>query len=77
LSANPVFARAGSGDILSGILGGFLAQRPDDFHSAVISALVFQGQMGEVLRAKRGLISSDQLNVFGATFDRLKEVFRG
>jgi hydroxyethylthiazole kinase-like uncharacterized protein yjeF len=77
LSANPVFARAGSGDILAGILGGFLAQRPDDFHSAVISALVFQGQMGEVLRAKRGLISSDQLNVFGATFDRLKEVFRG
>jgi NAD(P)H-hydrate epimerase len=77
LFANPAFARAGSGDILAGILGGFLAQRPDDFKSAVISALVFQSQMGEVLRAKRGLISSDQLKVFGATFDRLKEVSCG
>jgi hydroxyethylthiazole kinase-like uncharacterized protein yjeF len=77
LSANPAFARAGSGDILAGILGGFLAQRPDDFRSSVISALAFQNQMGEVLRAERGLISSDQLKVFRATFDRLKEVSHG
>jgi len=76
LSVNPVFARAGSGDILSGILGGFLAQRPDSFVEMVVSGLVFQNQMGEILRSSRGLISSDQLNVFKRCFDRLAKVRR-
>ncbi|MGA0163964.1 MAG: NAD(P)H-hydrate epimerase [Bdellovibrionota bacterium] len=73
LSANPVFARAGSGDVLAGILGGFLAQSPTKFREAVFSSLVFQKNIGEVLRSKRATIASDQLEIFSKAFERIRE----
>ncbi len=72
LSANPVFSKAGSGDVLSGILGGFLAQRPHDFFASVTSGLVFQRVLGDVLRGKRAAFASDQLEYFSEAFERLK-----
>lgn len=73
LLANPIFAKAGSGDVLSGILGGFLAQNPHDFKSSVVSALVFQKHLGEVLRSKgRAVMASDQLEVFSEAHRRLR-----
>jgi hydroxyethylthiazole kinase-like uncharacterized protein yjeF len=72
LSANPVFAKAGSGDILSGILGGFLAQRPQDFEKSIISALLFQKTVGEILRDQRATIATDQLQIFSKAFENLK-----
>ena len=73
LSINPIFSKAGSGDVLSGILGGFLAQRPMDFRQCVFSALVFQREVGEVLRRKRASLSADQLDVFSEAFERLQK----
>ena len=72
LSINPIFAKAGSGDILSGILGGFLAQRPRDFKSTILSGLIFQQTLGEVMRDQRASIASDQLLSFSEAFKRLK-----
>ncbi|MBN8555281.1 MAG: NAD(P)H-hydrate epimerase [Deltaproteobacteria bacterium] len=72
LSINPVFAKAGSGDILSGIAGGFLAQKPMQFKDAILSGLIFQQNLGEVLRDQRATIASDQLHSFSKTFERLK-----
>ncbi|MDB5038487.1 MAG: Bifunctional NAD(P)H-hydrate repair enzyme [Bacteriovoracaceae bacterium] len=91
LSANPIFSKAGSGDVLSGILGGLLAQGSEQyiadlegeavkavkgseqFKRAVISGLVFQKELGEVLRSKRAAIASDQLTVFSEVFARLSK----
>lgn len=95
LSMNSVFSKAGSGDVLAGLLGSSLAQSfsthsgdgvssggnsnssqmPETmkvFRSAVVSALVFQAELGEVLRDCEATISSDQLEVFSETFNRLR-----
>ena len=74
LYANPILAKAGSGDVLSGIMGGFLAQKPKLFCESVVSALVFQQTVAEILRQKRASLSADQLNVFSESFRRLKDL---
>jgi len=72
LSINPIFAKGGSGDVLSGIMGGFLAQRPAEFKNCIFSALIFQRKIGEILRQKRASIASDQLEIFSQAFRDLK-----
>lgn len=61
---NSVFATAGSGDVLSGLVGGSLAMGDLDFRSSVFRGLLFQRAVGEVLRRRMHSISSDQLMVF-------------
>ncbi len=80
LSMNPIFAKAGSGDLLAGMIGGFLAQAPKrqiSFESAVLSSLAFQREVGEILRTQRATIASDQLSVFSEAFRRLSRRARG
>jgi NAD(P)H-hydrate epimerase len=72
LSINPVFSKAGSGDVLAGIMGGFLAQKPEAFADSVTAALVFQAAVGDVLREQRAAIATDQLEVFSEAFSRLQ-----
>lgn len=74
LSANQAFARAGSGDVLSGIMGGFLARSPNTFEESVFSALAFQNRVGELLREMSASIVSDQLELFSEAFKELKPV---
>ncbi len=47
-TGNPGMATAGSGDVLSGIIGGLLSQRVDPFHAAVAGAYV-HGRAGDLL----------------------------
>ncbi len=70
-TGNPGMATAGSGDVLSGVLGALLAQGllPSD---AAITGVWAHGQAGDLIREKRGetgLIASDLL-------DGLTEVWR-
>lgn len=124
LSINPTFSKAGSGDILSGILGGLLTQMwgrgaristkspsrlgdgemavrgrstasrmthvtskspsrlgdggdiTPEFRRAIWSGLVFQAEIGEVLREFEGAIATDQLEVFSTAFKRLRVTSR-
>jgi NAD(P)H-hydrate epimerase len=64
LCANSIFSKAGSGDVLSGILGGAIALVPENFHQAIFSGLVFQRRIGEILRERAASLSHDQLEVF-------------
>jgi NAD(P)H-hydrate epimerase len=50
---NPGMATAGSGDVLSGIIGSFLAQKYDT-KEAIILALLLHGKAGDYARLKKG-----------------------
>jgi NAD(P)H-hydrate epimerase len=51
--ANPLLATAGSGDVLAGVIGGYLAQGLDPFEAACAGVYV-HGAAGESLRAEYG-----------------------
>lgn len=75
--AQPAFATAGSGDVLAGIIGGFLARAPREFKSdhfkrAVTAGIIFQRAMAKVLGDIEGAIASDQLRIFSKTFQFLR-----
>lgn len=61
--SNPVLATAGTGDILAGIIAGFLAQGLDTFEASCIGCYI-HGEAGEMLKEKigdAGALASDLL----------------
>jgi len=68
-TGNPGMATAGSGDVLSGIAGAFLAQGLDSFEAAKYAAYI-HGLAGDIAAKKKtqmGLIASDIIkNIPGA-----------
>lgn len=61
LTGNPGMATAGSGDVLSGIIGSFLAQGLDEFESAKYGVLIhgLAGDFAEKEKGETSLIASD------------------
>lgn len=53
----PVLARGGSGDILSGLIGGLLAQCPQDPFGALAKAVVWHGIAADNLARNRGQVA--------------------
>ncbi len=53
----PVLARGGSGDILAGLIGGLLAQTPDDPLLAAARGVVWHGCAADLLARARGQLS--------------------
>lgn len=63
--ANPALATAGTGDVLSGIIAGFLAQGLEPFNAACLGVYI-HGLAGEILKEKIGdvgILASDLLSV--------------
>jgi len=60
-TGNPGMATAGSGDVLSGIIGAFLAQGLDVFNAAKYAAHIhgLAGDIGAIDKTEMGLIASD------------------
>lgn len=61
-TGNPGMATAGSGDVLTGLLAGLLAQRPGDPLGAAIAAVYLHGLAGDLAARQSGirsLIASD------------------
>ncbi|PIP59386.1 MAG: NAD(P)H-hydrate dehydratase [Verrucomicrobia bacterium CG_4_10_14_3_um_filter_43_23] len=50
----PVLARGGSGDILSGLCGGLLAQQPSEALNAACQAVVLHGSAADAMARERG-----------------------
>ncbi|TSC88605.1 MAG: ADP-dependent (S)-NAD(P)H-hydrate dehydratase [Microgenomates group bacterium Gr01-1014_7] len=72
--ANPLLATAGTGDILSGIIAGFIAQGLNNFDAACCGVYL-HGMAGEMMKEKigdAGLLASDLLPILPGTINSLK-----
>lgn len=61
-TGNPGMTVGGTGDVLSGIVGAFLAQGADPFDAAVAGAFI-NGAAGDFVKAEKGyhMVSTDLL----------------
>ena len=74
LTGNPGMATAGSGDVLAGIIGSFLAQGEDEFISAKYGVFI-HGLAGDIAVKDKGeisLIASDIIEKLPIVFKYLK-----
>jgi NAD(P)H-hydrate epimerase len=58
-SGTPAMATAGTGDVLTGLITGLIAQHPDDIERCVVAAVWLHGRCGELCQAP--LIATDLL----------------
>jgi hydroxyethylthiazole kinase-like uncharacterized protein yjeF len=73
-TGNPGMATGGTGDILTGIIAGMVAQHQSDIAAAVIAAVYMHGMAGDMARDEMGEISmtaTDLLLALPAAFQRL------
>jgi ADP-dependent NAD(P)H-hydrate dehydratase / NAD(P)H-hydrate epimerase len=72
-TGNPGMATGGTGDILTGITAGVLAQMPNDYARAAIAAVYLHGLAGDVAEERMGehsLVATDLLDGMPEAFRR-------
>lgn len=67
-TGNNGLAKAGSGDVLSGIIGGFLAQNIDESVSA-FSGVYFHGLAGDIIAERKGVRAMQPTDLINALPD--------
>ncbi len=70
-TGNAGMASGGTGDVLTGMIAGLIAQKPDDPVRAVIAAVYLHGLAGDIAASRRGtrsLIASDITAMLGDAF---------
>ncbi|MDE3199538.1 MAG: NAD(P)H-hydrate dehydratase [Acidobacteriota bacterium] len=70
-TGNPGMAKGGSGDVLTGIVAGMLAQHPAETARAVEAAVCLHGLAADIAVRERGervLLATDTLNAFSQAF---------
>ncbi|MBC8213324.1 MAG: NAD(P)H-hydrate dehydratase [Candidatus Marinimicrobia bacterium] len=72
-NGTPILATAGTGDVLTGIIGGLLAQQYSADDSAIIGAFVHAeaGRMFEQEISQIGLVASDLVELIPEAFQRI------
>src|SRR5580658_3027971 len=75
-TGNPGMATGGTGDILTGMVAGMVAQHPKQALQAVIAAVHLHGLAGDVMRERVGehsLVATDLLTGLPEAFQRTRE----
>ena len=75
-TGNPGMATGGTGDILTGMVAGLMAQHPDRIAEAVIAAVHLHGLAGNVARESMGehsMVATDLLNSLPEAFRRTRD----
>ena len=75
-TGNPGMATGGTGDILTGMVAGFMAQYPDRLLEAVLAAVYLHGLAGDVVRETMGeqcLVATDLLAGLPEAMRRVRE----
>jgi len=69
-TGNPGMAKGGSGDVLTGIITGLLAQGYSSLHAALIGVYMhgFAGDNAKDIKGETGMIASDLIEALPATF---------
>ena len=76
-TGNPGMSTGGTGDILTGMVAGMIAQHPKEAMSAVIAAVHLHGLAGDVMRESMGehsLVATDLLQGLPEAFRRTRAV---
>jgi len=74
-TGNPGMATGGTGDILTGIVAGMLAQNPRREFEAVLTAVYLHGLAGDIARERLGehsLVATDLVNALPEAFSRVR-----
>jgi ADP-dependent NAD(P)H-hydrate dehydratase / NAD(P)H-hydrate epimerase len=72
----PELATAGSGDVLSGVIGSFVAQNPDKIFESICTAVYLHGKAGEITKEKigeRSVTASDLIRCLPEAIKSLEE----
>jgi NAD(P)H-hydrate epimerase len=75
-TGNPGMATGGTGDILTGMIAGFMAQNPEKIIEAVIAAVHLHGLAGDVACESMGeqsLVATDLLTGLPEAFGRTRQ----
>ena len=75
-TGNPGMATGGTGDILTGMVAGLMAQNPDRIAEAVIAAVHLHGLAGDVARESMGehsMVATDLLKSLPEAFRRTRD----
>jgi ADP-dependent NAD(P)H-hydrate dehydratase / NAD(P)H-hydrate epimerase len=75
-TGNPGMSTGGTGDILTGMVAGLMAQHPQDVLSAVLAAVHLHGLAGDVMREQVGehsLVATDLLHGLPEAFRRTQK----
>ena len=78
-TGNPGMATGGTGDILTGMVAGMIAQNPEQALFAVLAAVHLHGLAGDVMRERVGehsLVATDLLQGLPQAFQRTREAAR-
>jgi hydroxyethylthiazole kinase-like uncharacterized protein yjeF len=78
-TGNPGMATGGTGDILTGMVAGMMAQNPKQAFEAVLTAVHLHGLAGDVMRERVGehsLVATDLLRGLPEAFRRTREAAR-
>ena len=76
-TGNPGMATGGTGDILTGMVAGLMAQHPDRIAEAVVAAVHLHGLAGDVARESMGehsLVATDLLKALPEAFRRTQDL---
>jgi ADP-dependent NAD(P)H-hydrate dehydratase / NAD(P)H-hydrate epimerase len=74
-TGNPGMATAGTGDILTGMVAGMIAQHPGEIFEAVITAVYLHGLAGDIARETMGehsLVATDLVKALPQAFNRVR-----
>lgn len=58
-TGTPSLAKGGTGDVLTGMIAGMLAQFPGEARAAVLAAVYLHGRCGELVEQERTLLASE------------------
>src|SRR6266568_1954314 len=79
-TGNPGMATGGTGDILTGIVAGMLAQNPKRAFEAVLAAVYLHGFAGDIARERLGehsLVATDLVKTLPEAFSRVRSEAAG
>lgn len=79
-TGNPGMATGGTGDVLTGLIAGLIAQNLNNIPDAIIAAVYLHGLAGDIARERMGeqcMIAGDLLNALSEAIMRIKRSAEG